>query len=183
MPGADDEAEVAEQQSTKPQGVTSRSAVDDWVQKHANLEFVAVPNKTVTKRPKFEGAKPGWVLKFGEKRLGYYRDRGRLVAVVSLAHALPAGAKFCTRMPPIPMCLDEVIGKQDSVPVMLQHASRIVFTPAGVAATFAALLSSGATSAEAVTPSQSVQQRGGPPAVCVLPARARAAPHARHRHC
>ena len=62
-------------------------------------------------------------------------------------------------MPPIPLRLDEVIGKQDSMPMVLQHASKIVFTPAGVAATVAALLSSCTASAEAASPGQSVQQQ------------------------
>ena len=131
MPGTDDEAEVAEQQSTEPRESTSCNVVDDWMRMHATMEFVAVPNKTVTTRPKIEGAKPGWVFKLGEKGLGYYRDRGGLVAVVSRAQAFPAVAKSCTSVPPIPLCLDEVIGKQNSVPVLLQHAGRIVFTPPG----------------------------------------------------
>ena len=33
--------------------------VNDWLRKHKDLDFVAVPNKKRTKKSKFEGQKPG----------------------------------------------------------------------------------------------------------------------------
>ena len=67
---------VSDQQTEEPQKDSGREAVDDWLRKHAASEFVAVPNKTMTKRSRFEGAKLVWALKFGENGLGLYRDRG-----------------------------------------------------------------------------------------------------------
>ena len=45
-------------------------------------------SKRVTKASKFEGAKPGWVVKTGEEGLGYYKDSGAQRLQLSLDLAL-----------------------------------------------------------------------------------------------
>ena len=104
-PDADADAWEDEQcQNEEVRPSADREAVDSWLQQHAASEFVAVPNKKVTKKPKFQGEKPGWLFKLGAQGLGYYRDRGGLVMVVSIAQAIQPA----TSLPAAPLALDEL---------------------------------------------------------------------------
>ena len=64
------------------------SAVQKWIKMHADESFVPVKTKRVTNVPKFDGAKPEWVFKTGDRGLGYYRDNGSLRTQLSLDLAL-----------------------------------------------------------------------------------------------
>ena len=65
-PDADADAWEDEQcQNEEVRPSADHEAVDSWLQQHAASEFVAVPNKKVTKKPKFQGEKPGWLFKLG----------------------------------------------------------------------------------------------------------------------
>ena len=93
---------VAEAQLSADLGMVST-----WLLKHAAAEFVAVPNKTVTKKSKFEEEKPGWVFKLGEAGLGYYRDREGRGVTVSLAEAI----RPTSDTPAASLSLDELVDK------------------------------------------------------------------------
>ena len=99
--------------------------------------------------------KPGWVFKLGEAGLGYYRDRGGLVVTVSLAQAIQPTAGI----PAAPISLDELIVKPAEVPKLQQIANRMTFTPAGVAATCAAIWAANGPPTDHTAASSSVRQR------------------------
>ena len=55
---------------------------------HANDSFVEAGGKRITKASKFNGFKPWWVFKTGDRGLGYYRDSGGMRTQLSLDLAL-----------------------------------------------------------------------------------------------
>ena len=91
-----------------------------------------------------KATKPGWLFKLGAQGLGYYRDRGGLVVEVSIAQAIQPP----TSLPAAPLALDKLIARPTTMPKMQLIASRVVFTPAGLAATCAALLAANAPPAQ-----------------------------------
>ena len=157
MPDTDDEEFEVPLQQHVHEMTADCSEVEKWLTKNASLAFVAVPNKTVTKKSKFEGPRPGWVFKFGDEGLGYYRDYGGMVVQVALEKEIP----LATKLPAARIPLSELLPEPTPAPERVARASCPMFTPAGVAATCAAILAAGAPTAAAAADAsdQSVRHR------------------------
>ena len=76
-----------QQQPQHQQLTQQQQETADWLRRHSTHDFVAVAATKGSKKSKFEGEKPGFVFKLGDRGLGYYRDAGRQVITISLAAA------------------------------------------------------------------------------------------------
>ena len=65
------------------QSLTPLGAADAWLANHHK--------GPVNKKPNFEGEKPGWVFKLGDRGLGYYQDVGRVQKVYLYPEVAPSG--------------------------------------------------------------------------------------------
>ena len=130
LPDTDDEAHNdAFRQATGDRPTADQRMVDEWRRKHAALEFVPAPYKTVTRKSKFEQ----------EDRVGLQTWRAgpgilprprsaRRHGVPCPGHSAGDGGLLA-----VPLLLDELIAKPPPVPRAQPNASRLMFTLAGVA--------------------------------------------------
>jgi hypothetical protein len=88
-------------EDVRPEAVPKPTQAQEWLKEHAGKHFVpAAPLKNPkSKESRFEGERPGWVFKLGDRGLGYYSDK-QLPSAVSLAGEIwPSGGRLAVTIP------------------------------------------------------------------------------------
>ena len=78
---------------------TLQRVTKHWLANNFGRDFVAAAPKKQPKASRFEGEKPGWVFKLGDRGLGYYPDKPQFLAVSLVQEVCPSGGKLAVFVP------------------------------------------------------------------------------------